>query len=243
MPKIRSRADLKEYCLRALGKPVIEINVADIQVEDRLDEALEYYIEYHAESTRKYFYKHQVTEEDIKNGWIPIPDSVLSVSRVVPMSSTLFHNTFLGWADTVLHEIVHTGGLLNLYMTQNYLAEIDFHLKTIPDARFSRIANKLYINPEDVTFEEGFYVILDVEEVLNPDDYPKVYNDWLLKRHAIQLIKRQWGANLKKYDGIELIGGKTLNGREIYEEAEREIKEIEEKYVDLVGTPAGFFKG
>lgn len=243
MPKIRTRADLKEYCLRALGKPVIEINVADIQVEDRIDEALEYYLEYHAESTRQNFYKHQVTNDDIKNGYIVIPETIMAVSRVVPMSSSLFHNSFLGWADTVLHEIVHAGGLLNMYMTQNYLAEIDFHLRNVPDARFSRIANKLYIDSNDAAFEEGFYVVFDVEEVLDPEDYPKIYNDWLLKRHAIQLIKRQWGANLKKYDGIELIGGKTLNGREMYEEADREIKEIEEKYVDLVGAPAGFFKG
>ncbi|MCH8476288.1 MAG: hypothetical protein LAT55_13790 [Opitutales bacterium] len=240
---IRSRSDLKEYCLRKLGKPVIEINVADIQIEDRIDEAIEYYIEYHAESTREYYYKHQLTEEDHERGYIEIPDSIISVSRVVPMSTSLFHNSFLGWADTVLHEIVHAGGLTNMYMTQNYLAEIDFHLRNVPDARFSRMENRLHFDKNDRTFETGYYLIFEVQEIIDPKDFPKIYDDWLLKRHATQLIKQQWGANLSKYENIELIGGKTLNGRQMYDEATQEIERLEEKYVDLVGEPAGFFKG
>ena len=238
---ITSKPLLKDYCLRRLGHPVIEINVDDEQCDDRVNDALEFFAEYHFDGVEKVFLKHAVTQDDITNGWIPMGDPadpvggpVISVRRVLPIANfNAFQTGFFNEEFQMRIQDLNTfsgSSLINWQMSLQNFSMVD-HLFTVqPTVLFNRKQDKLYIETDwENKFTIGDYLIIEAYRVLDPTQYPEVYNDIFLKKYCTALIKRQWGENLKKFEGVQLPGGVTLNGKTIYDEAVDEIIKIEEE--------------
>ena len=238
---ITSRTLLKDYCLRRLGHPVIEINVDDEQCDDRVNDALEFFAEYHFDGVEKVFLKHAVTQTDIDNGWIPMSDPtdpvggpVISVRRVLPIANfNAFQTGFFNEEFQLRLNDLNTfsgSSMINWQMSLQNFSMVD-HLFTVqPTVLFNRKQDKLYVETDWAKkFTVGDWLIIEAYRVLDPTQYPEIYNDIFLKKYCTALIKRQWGENLKKFEGVQLPGGVTLNGRAIYDEAVEEIRKIEEE--------------
>lgn len=248
---VRSREDLKDYCLRKLGAPVIEINVDVDQIEDRIDEALQFYQEFHSDATVRTYYKHQATALDVQNEYITLPESILYVAKMFPITAS--YNNTIGMFDIkyqiMLNDIANlqnfAGDLAYYDQMQQYLSMIDLKLHGTPQVQFSRRQNRLYVFGDfaDQDIKEGDYIILEVYQIIDPEQYDFVYDDRFLKKYATALIKRQWGANLIKFEGMQLPGGVMLNGRQIFDDANQEIDKIEEDMRLEYELPPDFFMG
>lgn len=246
-----SRDTLIEYCLRRLGDPVIEINVDPDQLEDRLDEALEVYQEFHSDATVKTYLKHQVTSTDVSNEYISISDDVIFVQRLFPISSSF--NNSMNFFDIkyqmMLNDIADmqnfAGDLAYYDQMQQYLSLLDMKLNGTPQVNFSRRQGRLYIRGDfqDKDIQQGDYIIAEVLQIVNPSSHTSIYDDMWLKAYTTALIKRQWGANLIKFEGMQLPGGVTLNGRQIYDDAMTDIDKLEEKLRLEQELPVDFFVG
>jgi hypothetical protein len=205
MAKPNSRQALADYCLRALGAPVIEINIDDNQLGDRIDDAFQFYQEYNADATIRRYRKHQITETDITNKYITIPETFIHISRVLPFKINAggagdFNIDYQIMLNDI-YDLRGPGSLLHYAMSNDTLALIDqlFDGKD-QTVRFNRHINRLYIEARwgtDIT--AGKYVVIEGYETINPADFTDVYNDIFLKRYCTALIKRQWGTNLKKF--------------------------------------------
>lgn len=236
-----TRQQFKEYCLRRLGEPVIDVNVDDEQVEDRIDEALKYYQDYHFDGTERVLIKHVVTASDKTNGYITLSDSVIGVNRILDVgqavqSSNLFNIRYQ----------IHLNDLFDLsassyvpYVTAmthvSYLEELFVGKKPL---RYNRHVNKLHIDMDwnnDVA--TGEYIIIDAYQIADPTTYSDVWGDRWLSRYATALIKRQWGSNLTKFEGMQLPGGLTFNGAKIYDDAEAELAKLEEEMIVSYSLP------
>ena len=240
-----SRQQLKDYCLRRLGSPVVDINVDDEQVDDRIDDALEYYQDYHFDGTERIFLKHQLTADEIASDEITVPDAVIGVVNIFDIgnavqSSNLFNiryqihlNDLFDFPSTTYVPSINTMRHLEM------LEEIFVGKKPI---RFSRHTNKLRV---DSLFEQnsGEFLIIECYRILDPDTFTEVYGDIWLKSYATALIKRQWGENLKKFEGMQLPGGVTFNGQKIWEEATEEINKLEEEMISSYSLPVADFMG
>lgn len=243
-----SRSTLIKYCLRQLGSPVIEINVDEDQIEDRVDEALQFYAEYHSDAVAHEFFKHQVTQEDIDNRYIEIPDAVLNAIRVMPFtyenSSISMFDARYQMALNDMYNLGFAGTLANFVHTQQYIQTLNMMINGTPQVEFNRHQNRIYLNIDwERYLEVGNYIVVEGYRVVDPDTYPDVYNDMFLKRYLTALIKRQWGTNLKKFEGMELPGGVTLNGQQMYDEATEEIRQIEEEMALKYEMPIDFYTG
>ncbi len=242
-----SRATLKEYTLRRLGAPVIEINVDDAQLEDRIDDALQFFAEYHFDGVEKTYLKHQITQDDIDNEYVTLSDSVISVTKLFQFSegtTNLFDvryqmalNDFYGLRNPNQSMVQYT-------ITKNHLGLIQDILSPEKSIRFSRVTNQLKIDMDwSEEVDVGDYIVAEAYVVLDPETYPEIYNDRLLKRYVTELFRRQWGSNLSKFEGIQLPGGVTFNGREIMERAQAEIDKIEENVQLMYELPPDFMVG
>lgn len=317
MAKPTTRATFKNYCLRKLGWPVIEINVDDDQVEDRIDEALSFFNDYHWDGVEKIYMKHKITAEDKARRWIYCPDAVTFVTGVLPFDdSNSSINMFDLRYQLRLHDLYDFTSVsyVSYEITMQHIRSLQLLFSGTPQFRFNRHHNKLYL---DIDWERDFdanqYVIVECYRKLVPDTITltgsvttntssntvtgygttfdqeilendvilingvesqvkkinspteillvnpvsanvdnvsvtvagvsDVWNDRFLKKYASALIKRQWGANMKKFGGIQLPGGVTLNGKEIYDEAVEEIKEIEEEMYNFNSLPSEIFTG
>ena len=244
---VSSREGLRDYCLRKLGHPVIEINIDDDQIEDRIDEAFQFYREFHFDAVEKVYLKHQVTANNKSEQYITLNDNITSVTRVLPFSSKA--------TGFYLFDIRYQILLNDLYSIQNtdliYYSMVKTQVQLIQDmlvgvkpVRFNRHMNRLYIDMDwtnDV--QENEYIIIECDRILDPDTYTDVYNDYFLKKYCTQLFKRQWGANLKKFEGVQLPGGVTLNGQKIYDEAEEQIDKLYQEAQSTYQLPVDFFTG
>ena len=252
-----TKATLKSYCLRALGHGVIDINVSDDQVDDRLDEALQYFAEYHYDGVERMLLKHQITSADITRGtsdaattatdvvdrsvtatwtegkgYIPIPEAVLSVVKVFPFSDTTTSNMFDLRYQLRLNDLYDfsSTSIMHYQMTLQHLDFLEHILVGEIPIRFSQHQQRLYLDMDwnnDVTADE--YIVIECYRKLDPTTYTDVYNDMYLKRYATSLIKKQWGANLSKFNGVAMLGGVTMNGEQIYTQAIEEITRFEEQ--------------
>ena len=235
MARPNSRATLIDYCLRKLGHPVIEINVDDDQIEDRIDDALQMFSEYHTDGTQRVYLKHQVTQDDITNQYIPINDAVLYVSRVLrPESGTSAYSMFNIKYQMHLNDMygLNFMGNINQYVqTQQYLGTIDMTVGNGVEAvTYNRHLNRIYLSIDwgvDILVDQ--YMIFECYRLVDPSTSTDVYDDIFVKNYSTALIKQQWGANLIKFEGMQLPGGVTLNGRQIYDDATNEIKDLQEK--------------
>ena len=239
--RITSRTLLKEYCLRRLGAPVIEINIDEEQCDDRVDDALEFFAEYHFDGVEKVFLKHTITADDITNEYIPMSDPaapvggpVISVRRVLPIANfNAFQTGFFNEEFQLRIQDLNTfsgSSLINWQMSLQNFSMVD-HLFTVQaTVLFNRKQDKLYLETDWADkFDAGDILIIEAYRLLDPTQYTEVYNDIFLKKYCTALIKRQWGENLKKFEGVQLPGGVTLNGKTIYDEAIDEINKIEEE--------------
>ena len=246
-----TRDELIEYCKRRLGDPVLEINVDDDQVEDRVDEALQYYQEFHSDATVKTYLKHLVTATDVSNGYIPISSDVIFLSRLFPIASSFSysHNFFDIKYQMMLNDIADmqnfAGDLAYYEQLQQYLSVLDMTLNGTPQVTFSRRQGRLYVHGdfEDKDNKEDDYIIAEAYQIIDPNTHTSVYNDMWLKDYTTALIKEQWGMNLIKFEGMQLPGGVTINGRQLFDDARQEIESLRERIRLEHEMPADFFVG
>lgn len=247
MAKPNSRSTLQDYCLRNLGAPVIEINVDEDQLEDRTDDAIQFYQEYHSDAVIREYIKHQLTAADITNSYITVADSVTSVVRMLKITGTTGSALFDMGYHMRLNDIFMLQGLgtqMQEYVqAQQKLSLVDHRLQSEEHIRFSRHMNRLHSDEGFGNLNAGDYIVLEVYSIIAPDTYVDVYNDLYLKKYLTALIKRQWGANLMKFQDFTLPGGITLNGRQIYEDAIEEIQGLEEEARLIWAMPDNFLMG
>ena len=252
MARPTTRQGLIDYCLRALGSPVIEINVDDDQIEDRVDEAIQFYQEYHSDAVVRTFVKHQLSASDVANNYITLPEALISVLRVLPITSTnnAATNMFSFQYQMAMSDMMDItsggGGLIEYEMTKQYMSLIDMSINGLgQQVIFSRHMNRLQIevNWVESGLVEGRWIVVEGYQTIDPNNYTDVYNDMMLKKYLKALIKRQWGENLIKLEGMQLPGGVTINGRAIYEDATAEIEKLEETFDSKYSFPPDFFIG
>ena len=267
MAQPATREELITYCKRQLGAPVLEINVADEQVQDLLDDAVQFFQERHFDGVYPAFLKYKITEDDIKRGrsrggnddnvgittstatatidggttsfsweetsnYLQVPPEVIGVTKIFHYdgSNTITNNMFSVKYQLFLNDIYYWGSteILTYAMVKTYLEDINFLLTTQKQIRFNQRQDRLYLDVDWANVTEGDYIIMDCYRVLNPNDYTRVWNDSFLKPYLTALIKMQWGMNLIKFQGVKLPGGVELNGRQIYDDAEKELERIRE---------------
>lgn len=235
-----TRAAFKEYCLRRLGKPVIEINVDEDQVEDRIDDALRYYWDYHFDGTEKIYYKHLVTDTDKTNKYITVPDNVIGAVNLFNIadpsirSDDLFNIRY----QIALNDLytLTSVSMVPYYMVMEHLSLISEMLVGKQLLRFNRHMNRLYIDM-DWNSLSNEYLLVEAYQIIDPTEYVDVWKDQWLMRYATALIKRQWGSNLTKFTGMQLPGGLTFNGEKIYNDAVAEIQDLEDKMISSYSLP------
>mgnify|MGYP001417436263 FL=1 len=245
-----TRDELIDYCLRRLGAPVIEINVALDQVEDRVDDAFDFYQEFHSDATHRTYLKHLVTSTDVTNKYIPIPSSVIYVTKLFPVitagnSSNFFDIKYQMMLNDVADMGSFIGDLMYYEQMQQHLALIDTKLNGVPQVGYSRRENKLNIHGEwqNGDIKAGDYLVVEALQIVNPDTNTSIYDDRFLKDYTTALIKIQWGSNLIKFEGMVLPGGATLNGRQIYDDALLERDRLEERMRLEQEMPPDFMVG
>ena len=274
MAKPSTREGFKDYCLRQLGAPVLEINVDDDQIEDLVDDALQFWQERHFDGTESQYLKYKITQDDIDRGkarvgnqgagittttdsativgssvgfnfeensnFLKIPEDVIGVNKVFRFdSSTISSGMFSVKYQLFLNDIYFLGAseLLSYSMVKSHLETIDRLLTTDKQIRFNKTQGKLYIDIEWNNATPDDYIIIDCYRALDPSTNQLVWNNYFLKRYATALIKRQWGQNLIKFQGVKLPGGIELNGRPIYEDAERELTELRQAMISEYELP------
>lgn len=241
-----SREQLKDWCLRQLGFPVIEINVDDDQVDDRIDEALQYFQQFHYDGVERTYVKHQITQQDITNGYLPVNDSIIGVTRIFPVSSSNASvNMFDLRYQLRLHELYDftSTSYVNYALTMQHIRTLDLLFSGEQPVRFNRHTNKMYLDWNWQMAQVGEYMVIEGYVIIDPDAYTKVYNDRMLKKLATAYIKRQWGANMKKFGGMQLPGGIVMNGQQIHDEAVQEITELEQQIRNTYEEPPQFILG
>lgn len=240
MAQPATRAEFKEYCLRKLGKPVIEINVDSDQVEDRIDEALTYYWDYHFDGTEKMYMKHQITQETITNGYITVPENVIGVINIFPLTSTLSGSGIFSaqyqFVLNNLHDFVNYD-LVNYYMSFQHLAFMQEMLTGRQPIRYNRHMNKLYIDINKEKLVVGNYIIYECYQIVDPNVYTDVWKDRWLQNYATAKIKYQWGSNLTKFTGMNLPGNIQFNGERILQDAQEEITRMEQEMISSYSLP------
>jgi len=244
---VNSRESLKQYCLRNLGAPVVEINVDDDQLEDRLDEAIEYFRQYHYDGVEKVYLKHQITQIDIDNKYITLPDHIYGVNRVFPIASgtSTSKSVFDLQYQLRLNDLYDLTSTSIIYYTQamSHLALLDLSLNGHPLYRFNRLRGQLHIEASwETEMAVGGYILVECYRALDPNEATKMYNDMWLKHYTSALFKKAWATNLKKFSGMQLPGGVTIDGDKLYDEAVGELKELEDDMMNK-SAPLDFFLG
>ena len=261
-----SKDTFKEHCLRALGKPVIDVNVDPDQCDDRVDDALQYFAEYHMDGVERMYLKYKMTDAQITRGqtnattsvtdtvdnsggayawleqkvWIPLPAPVISVLRIFPLSDQVTSSMFDLKYQMRLNDLwdFTSTSVINYQMLHQHLDLID-HLMTgeVP-IRFNQHQNRVYLDMEwENSIPADQHLVIECYRKLDPTVYTDVYNDLFLKKYATALIKKQWGANLIKFSGVAMLGGVTMNGETIYTQAIEEIQRLEEQIQLAYETP------
>jgi hypothetical protein len=273
MAQPSSRQELIDYCKRKLGAPVLEINVADEQIEDLVDDAVQFFQERHFDGVYPTFLKYKITDDDVNRGksqptsgvgistitvdhnvglttqfnfyeggnYLQIPPSVIGVNKIFHFdgTNTLTNNMFSVKYQLFLNDIYYWGSteLLTYAMVKTYLQDIEFLLTTQKQIRFNKRQDRLYLDIDWGSIKEGTYLIIDCYRTLDPSDYSRVWNDSFLKMYLTALIKKQWGQNLMKFQGVKLPGGVELNGRQIYDDGQKELDMIMEKMSNTYELP------
>jgi hypothetical protein len=243
----QSRDEFKEYVLRRLGAPVIRINCEDQQIEDRIDDAISFWQDYHCDATEKVYLAHQITSQDILNRYVTVPDAVVGITRMFPVStmlgsSSLFSLNFQ-FAQSDFLSSALTGSMIPLWMALTHIELIQQILIGNQPLRFNRHTNKVKIDMDWTKFAVGDYLVLEGYQVLDPDVYSDIWKDKFLLRYATALVKRQWGENISKFSGMQMAGGTAFNGDRIRTEAMEDIEELERSMIERYSAPIEVFYG
>ena len=266
-----TKATFKSYCLRALGHGVIDINVSDDQADDRIDEALQYFAQYHYDGIEKMYLKYQVTADDITRAstnastsatdtvdssvtstfyegknYIPMPSAVVSVLNIFPFDDQATNNMFDIRYQLRLNDLYDfsSTSIIHYQMTMQHLDFLSHILVGEKPIRFNQHQNRLYIDMDwSNDISAGEYFIIECYRKIDPTTYTDLYDDIYLKRYATALIKRQWGANLSKFSGVAMLGGVTMNGETIYTQAQEELQRLEEQIQLSFETPIDYMVG
>lgn len=236
-----TRNEFKEYCLRKLGKPVIEINVDDDQVEDRIDESLQYYWDYHFDGSERIFYKHQVTAETISDKYITLPENIIGAVKIFPIgdpsirSSDMFNIRY----QIALNDLytLTSISMIPYYMAMQHLGTITELLVGQQPIRYNRHMNRLHVDMDWTKVQVGDYLLIEAYQVVDPDIWPDAWGDRWLQKYCTAKIKYQWGSNLTKFNGLQLPGGVTFNGEKIMDDANQEIQKLEEEMISSYSLP------
>ena len=267
MAKPTTKQGLIDYCLRQLGAPVLEINVADEQIDDLLDDTIQYFNERHYDGVEKMYLKYKITQDDIDRGratgttgvgivtttgtstnisgvgtitsnfyensnFIQVPDSVIGIEKVFKFdTSTLSSGMFSIKYQLFLNDLYYFSSvdLLSYAMTKSYLEDIDFLLSTDKQVRFNKRQDRLYLDIDWGEKTKDTFLVLECYRALDPESFSQIYNDSFVKKYLTALLKKQWGQNLIKFQGVKLPGGIELNGRAIFEDGQRELEDIKQK--------------
>ena len=270
MAQPTNRQELVNYCKRQLGAPVLEINVADEQIDDLVDDALQFFHQRHFDGVSQTFLKYQITQQDIdrsrgnvgvattstsaiisgssinfnyseNNNFLQVPPSVIGVNKIFKYegSNSVSSGMFSLKYQLFLNDLYYWGSvdILSYTMVKTFLEDLDFALNTEKQIRFNQRSDRLYLDIDWSTVTAGNYLIIDCYRVIDPSESPRVWNDIFLKKYLTALIKKQWGQNLIKFNGVRLPGGVELNGRQIYDDAERELESIRESMLSTYELP------
>jgi hypothetical protein len=236
-----SRSTFKEYCLRKLGKPVIEINVDDDQVDDRIDESLRYYWDYHFDGTEKVYYKHQVTSTDRTNKYITLPDNIIGAVNIFSIgdpsvrSDDLFNIRY----QIALNDLytLTSVSMVPYFTTMQHLALIQEMLVGKQPIRYNRHRNILHVDMDWNSINDGEYLLVEAYQIVDPDVYTDAWGDRWLQEYCTALIQEQWGRNLTKFIGMQLPGGVMFNGEKILADAQQKRAELEKEMITSYSLP------
>lgn len=241
-----TREEFKQYCLRRVGAPVTQINVDEDQLQDRIDDALNIYWDVHFDGTEKMYYKGLITQEAINNKYITLPDNIIGAIHIFPIGSSLSTNNLFNIRYQIalndLYDLTATS-MVPYYMAMQHIQLLEQLLVGQQPMRYNRRTNKCYIDMDWAKVKVGDYILVEAFQIVDPDQYPKVWKDRWLLEYATQLIKRQWGDNLIKFQGVSLPGGMQFNGEKIYNDADREVRRLEDSMLRGFSTPVSFFMG
>ena len=236
MAQPTTRQQFKDWVLRKLGAPVIDINVSDEQVDDRIDEAVDYWRDYHYNGSQLVYMKHQITQENKDNGYIDLPTGILGISGIFNMQSSISTGSgiFNVQYQFVLNNLEDITGynITNYYMSMSHLEFLQEMLVGKPMIRYNKHVNKLFLDTDPGLLVVGEYIIIEAYDVIDPATYSDVWGDRWLQNYATALVKEQWGANLTKFTGMQLVGGVTFNGEQILSDAREERRLMEEEAVN-----------
>lgn len=236
-----SRSQFKEYCLRKLGKPVIEINVDDDQVEDRIDEALKYYWDYHFDGTERIYYKHLITSTNISDKYITLPENIIGAVRIFNIGDPMVTNNLFDIRYQIALNDLYTltsVSMIPYYMMFQHIQHMEQLLVGQQPIRYNRHMNRLFVDMDWNKVNVGNYLIVEAYQVVDPDVYTDVWGDRWLSLYTSALIKKQWGSNLTKFSGLQLPGGVQFNGDKIYNDAVTEIEAMEKEMSSSYSLPA-----
>lgn len=235
-----TRAEFKEYCLRKLGKPVIEINVDDDQVEDRIDESLKYYYDYHFDGSEKIYYKHVVTSTDVTNKYITLPENIIGAVRIFNLGDPMVTNNLFDIRYQIALNDLYTltsVSMVPYYMAFQHIQLMEQLLVGQQPIRYNRHTNKMYIDMNWDKVNVGNFIIVEAYEIVDPQVYSDAWGDRWLQEYCTEKIKYQWGTNLSKFNGMQLPGGVTFNGQNIKQEADAAIQQLEKEMITSYSLP------
>jgi hypothetical protein len=268
-----TKSEFGEWCLRRLGKPVVEVNVDSTQLDDRVDEALQYYAQFHMDGTERMYLKYKITEADItradeaadtttnvtdkvagsvtaawdeSNNYIPLPTSVLSVLQVFPFSDRGGMNMFDVRYQLRLNDLYDfsSSSVMQYEMTMQHLDFLDHILVGEKPIRHNVHQDRLYVDMDWGTdISAGEYLVIECWRKLNPAVWTDIYDDFFLKKYATALVKKQWGQNLIKFEGVTMLGGVTMNGEMMFTQAQEELIRLEEEARLTYELPVDFAVG
>lgn len=243
-----SRQSLKDFALRQLGAPVIDINVDDSQLEDRLDDALQFFYDFHTDGYEKVYLSHAVTADDKTNGYLDISninDAVTQVVRIFPLSVNTT-NIFDLRYQLALNDFYgfRSGQTMTQYtITQQHISLLQQLLDPEFQFDFTRSTMRLHVHTDWDNIAVGDFIVFEAYAIIDPETFTKIYNERHLKKYVTALFKKQWGQNLSKFTGIQLPGGVEFNGNEIYSDALQEIEKLEEQMRETYEEPPNFCVG
>ena len=254
MARIKTREEFKNYGLRALGAPVLRINVDDQQLEDRIDDALDLFWEYHSDGSELVFIHVQVTEAMKQQGWVQLPAETQSVLRVINAAAgdqgggngiATINLQYQEYITTLMNprRIIQGDGLASYYITQSYLGMLNDTFSTEDRINFNQHYDRLEIFTDWKLIPVGSWMVVECYRRVTPEKSGDVWNNRWLKKYAVALFKKQWGMNLIKFANAQLPGGVQLSGREILEEAQEEIDKLKQELHDMYECPPTFFVG
>lgn len=235
MAQPQNREDFKDYILRKIGAPVIEVNVSEEQIEDRVDEAVSFWRDYHYNGSQLVYLKHAITQADKDNGYITLPQKLLGISKVFPFDTSISTGTgmFNVNYQFVLNNLTDltSYNMTHYYMTMQHIEFMQEILVGKPMIRYNKHVNRLYIDTDIKHWSVGHFIIIEAYDVIDPDAYADVWQDRWLQNYASVLVREQWGLNLTKFTNMQLVGGVTFNGEQILVEARAEREKMEEEAI------------